>query len=307
MSAFPARPASSAPGDESDLGAAGVHVAPAPLENVYVFGHHGFVQTVPKPPSTWTCRPAAVVLISADQHPMEVELKDGRVVAGRVIAVSSMIDRRLLHPGRPLLSFNVQPLHGGFPAFRALNPPGVVALCPEPFHPLADTLASAYAGSLGVDEMEQVFERVVALVGEQLPPIGMPDSRLAAVLAHLHEHPRAPATELGRAIGRSADWVSRTFSSDMGLSLRDYMSWLKQRDSFNILFSRRSITAVALDAGFVSASQLASAYQRWYGRTPSASRDPGKVRIFVSGLPERQAAKPAFSNGLGDAFPERPD
>lgn len=264
----------------------------ASLENIYGLGHHGFVQTVPNPPATWTCRPAAVVLISADQHAMELELKDGRVVAGHVIAVSSMIDRRLLNPDQPVLSFNVQPLHGSFPAFRAINPPGAVALNPEPFHPLADSLASAYAGTLGLDQMEQVFETVVALVNKQLPPIRTPDSRLAAVLLHLQQHPRASAAELGRAIGRSADWVSRTFSSDMGLSLRDYMSWLKQRDSFNILFSRRSITAVALDAGFVSASQLATAYQRWYGRTPSASRDPCRVRVFMSGLSEKDAARP---------------
>lgn len=272
-------PASTAPDPSS---------SEALLENIYVLGHHGFVQTVPRPPSTWTRRPAAVLLVSPGPRPMDLELRDGRVVTGRVIAVASMVERRLLNQAPPLLSFNVQPLHRAFSQFRALDPPGAMALPPEPFVSFGEAIASAYRGALGIREVEAIFKEVLSLVRDELPPIGTPDPRLRAVLAHLNEHPEASAAELAAVAGCSAAWLARRFSSDMGISLRDYVGWLKQRAVFAALFSRRSITELALDAGFAGASQLASAYQRWYGRTPSASRDPGKVRVF---LPEGPGAR----------------
>jgi AraC family transcriptional regulator of arabinose operon len=276
---------------EDPTSTVGTHASVAPssspsssealLENIYVLGHHGFVQTVPRPPSTWTRRPAAVLLVSPGPRTMDVELQDGRVVTGRVIAVASMVARRLVNRAPPLLSFNVQPLHRAFPQFRALNPPGAMALPPDPFRPFSEDFVSAYRGEVGVRDVEAVFKDLLTLVHEQLPPIGTPDPRLSAVLARLHEQPEATATELAALVGCSADWLSRRFSADMGISLRDYVGWLKQRSVFAALFTRRSITELALDAGFAGASQLSSAYQRWYGRTPSASRDPGKVRVFL--------------------------
>lgn len=279
------------PTAEDPTAHAGTHTSSSPspspsstealLENIYVLGHHGFVQTVPSPPSTWTRRPAAVLLVSPGPHMMDVELQDGRVVTGRVIAVASMVARRLVNRAPPLLSFNVQPLHRAFPQFRALNPPGAMALPPEPFHPFSEDFVSAYRGAIGVRDVEALFKELLTLVREQLPPIGTPDPRLSVVLARLNEHPEATSAELAALVGCSADWLSRRFSADMGISLRDYVGWLKQRSVFAALFTHRSITELALDAGFAGASQLSSAYQRWYGRTPSASRDPGKVRVVL--------------------------
>jgi AraC family transcriptional regulator, arabinose operon regulatory protein len=40
---------------------------------------------------------------------------------------------------------------------------------------------------------------------------------------------------------------------------------------------------VALQAGFADSPQFSRTFQRWYGQSPSFSRDPKSVRVFIHG------------------------
>jgi AraC family transcriptional regulator, arabinose operon regulatory protein len=74
--------------------------------------------------------------------------------------------------------------------------------------------------------------------------------------------------------------MSRLFQQAMGMSHRDYMSWRKHRRAMEMLYSRRSLTELAHEAGYADSPQFTRAYQRWYGLAPSASRDPQRVRVI---------------------------
>ena len=82
--------------------------------------------------------------------------------------------------------------------------------------------------------------------------------------------------------------MARLFSSAVGMSLRDYQGWLKQRRTLELLCSSRSLTEVALAAGFSDSPQFSRSFQRWYGQSPSFSRDPKQVHV-VAAHPARPA------------------
>jgi AraC-like DNA-binding protein len=250
-------------------------------EHVYVLGYHGFVHTVPDAPNAWTTRPAAVLLLSAEHRAFELELEDGTVLVGSAMAVAPLVTRRLHAPQTQLLSFNMQPVHRRYPEFRGLTRPGAMTLSRQAYLGLEDELQQMCRGEADLKCATRVFREAMQLTCEQLPPTHPPDPRILSLVSTLHANPSASVDALGEQIGRSANWVSRQFSAAMGISLRDYQAWLKQRRFFDTFFTERSLTDVAFASGFADSSQFSRTFQRWYGRSPSAGRNPRNVHVVV--------------------------
>ena len=93
----------------------------------------------------------------------------------------------------------------------------------------------------------------------------------------LSEHWREPwsLADLSRAAGLSVYHLCRAFRQVTGRTIHQYREALRLRESLDALQREtRSITDIALDAGFSSHSHFTAAFRREFGRTPSQVRAP---------------------------------
>ncbi len=252
-------------------------------DNSYVLGYHGFVYTTARSVSGQTIRQPAVLLITADLTPFEIGLRGGETLTGNAFAVAPQVARSLQAENCKLLSFNVLPSHPSFHAFRAIPRPGLMALARHLYSHLDDALLRLFEARSGIDEAESVFAQMIDTTREQLPPSSPPDVRALEMIRMLDENPHLSVDDLAVELGRSVGWMSRMFSAAVGMSLRDYQAWLKQRRVYDLLYTQRSLTHVALASGFGDSPQFSRTFQRWYGQTPSFSRNPKHVQVFVHG------------------------
>lgn len=253
------------------------------LDNSYVLGHHGFIYTSGSLTTTMTLRHPAVLLLSVDGRPFKTALPDGRVLSCAALMVPPRVERSLDATGVPIVSLNIMPAHASYHVFRAMQQGGVRELDRHLFNTLNDELDALLHGRATIIEAELSFSRAVAEVQRVLPPAPAPDPRALPLIRMLDAHPELSLDALARKLGYSHQVMSRLFSSAVGMSMRDYQNWLKQRRVYDVLYTRRSITQVAYLAGFADSPQFTRTFQRWYGQTPSNARDPKHVRVFIHG------------------------
>lgn len=254
-----------------------------PKDNAYVLGFHGFVYTTAHSVSGITVRQPAVMLITANRAPFELTLRDGQVFTGNAMVVAPLVARSLRADQGQLLSFNVLPSCPNFHAFRAIPRPGVMMLTRHAYDALDDAFVRLFEADSNLEEAQQVFDAMVAITREQLPPSSPPDPRALEMIRLLDDNPHMSVDDLAEQLGRSPAWMSRMFSAAVGMSLRDYQSWLKQRRVYDLLYTPRSLTDVALASGFGDSPQFSRTFLRWYGQSPSQSRNPKLVRVFAPG------------------------
>lgn len=261
----------------------GLHHAATARDCSYVLGYHGFIYTGLNLSSGQTVRHSAVLLLSVDYSSFQLSVRGGKSVSARAMAVPPLVARSLAADGVPLLSFNIMPSHRAFHIFCAMHHSGVVTLDRHAFNQLDAALNAVFKGEAAFERAEEVFEMAVLEATRQLPPAPPPDPKARQLIHMLDENPTLSLDELARQFGRSSAAMSRLFSQAVGMSLRDYQSWLRQRRMYDLLYTQRSLTDVAYDLGFADSPQFSRAFSRWYGRSPSFSRDPKLVRTIMRG------------------------
>jgi len=93
--------------------------------------------------------------------------------------------------------------------------------------------------------------------------------------------------ELGRKLGQSPFHLARIFRQETGYSLHEYRQQLRLRLGLERLRdSAGSLTALALDLGFVSHSHFTTAFRREFGLPPSAVGNLRETRRIL------EAARP---------------
>ena len=269
------------------------------LDNSYVLGHHGFIYTSGSLVTTMTLRHPAVLLLSVTGRPFKTTLPDGRELSSTALMVPPRVERSLDATGVPIISLNVMPAHASYHVFRAMQNGGVRELDRHLFNPLNDELDALLHGRANIVEAELTFSRAVAEMQRVLPPAPAPDPRALPLIRMLDAHPDLSLDALARKLGYSHQVMSRLFSSAVGMSMRDYQNWLKQRRVYDVLYTRRSITQVAYLAGFADSPQFTRTFQRWYGQTPSTARDPKHVRVFIHGGSNQRPAAPSAPQDAG--------
>jgi|SRR5579862_4991728 len=89
--------------------------------------------------------------------------------------------------------------------------------------------------------------------------------------------------QIASEVGMSPYHVCRLFSRVTGIRLRRYRLRLLLRVALlNVLDSSRSLTAIALDAGFSSHSHFTNSFRHEFGTTPSALRSAHPARVATS-------------------------
>lgn len=249
------------------------------LDNSYVLGMQGFIYTTSRTCSSFVARHCAVVLISVDGSLFDVNLTKGPPMRGNVAVVAPLVERQLMTPRGGVVSINVNPTHPLFRHFVSASAPSVVTLQREQFTAWDDALVALHSGAMDVAAAQAVFEELVHAVCALLPAPGPRPAQLTPMLEFLYANPEASVDELATHLGVAPRRMTQLFRSAMGMTFRDYKTWLKQRRVMEIFYSRRSLTSVAHAAGFTDSPQFARAFQRWFGQSPSFSRDPNHVRV----------------------------
>ena len=256
-------------------------------DNAYVLGDHGFIYTAQHAVSAETVRHPGVLLLSADRAPFEITLRDGRCFRTTALAIGPRVARRLKAEDTALISINILPSSHWFHVLRPLRDhDGVVMLDREAFTHLDTDLWQLHRGDGNLGLAHRVFDEAMAEVRRQLPARPEPHPDVLEMVRQLDTSPHLSIEELAAALGRTSQWVSRTFSTELDMSMRDYQNWLKQRREIDLLYTRRSLTQVALESGFGDSPQFSRTFLRWYGRSPSYSRNPHHVRVFIEREPD---------------------
>ncbi|PWV59779.1 AraC family transcriptional regulator [Plasticicumulans acidivorans] len=102
------------------------------------------------------------------------------------------------------------------------------------------------------------------------------DARLATICQALQAQPEQRRTleDWAAGAGVSARTLARLFRAETGLSFRDWRLRLRLLLALPALERGRSVTAVALDAGYESVSAFIAAFRREFGATPRALFSP---------------------------------
>lgn len=85
------------------------------------------------------------------------------------------------------------------------------------------------------------------------------------------------ATELAALCKLSMRQFSRAFRASRGCSISDYLAQLKTETAKRLLFTKRSITQIAIQLGYSSQSSFSLAFRRSTGTTPGQFRKQTSV------------------------------
>jgi AraC family transcriptional regulator len=162
-------------------------------------------------------------------------------------------------------------------------------------HLLARHLDSEAPDRLLVEETAQrIAHSVLSEVGEACVPRRAPTKERHRQLAEEAKEALAASLkgptgleELGRRLGQSPFHLARVFRQETGYSLHEYRQQLRLRLGLERLHdSTGSLTALALELGFVSHSHFTTAFRREFGLPPSAVRNGREARRIL------EAARP---------------
>jgi AraC-like DNA-binding protein len=103
-----------------------------------------------------------------------------------------------------------------------------------------------------------------------------PGFEFAPVLAYLRDHYHEPVTnrQLARLVHMSVRTFERKFLSRFHLTPQRYLKKLRLRmASRALVYTRQSLTEVAIGCGFSDQSHFTREFRRYFGRTPREYRD----------------------------------
>ncbi|OGI66804.1 MAG: hypothetical protein A2W18_01680 [Candidatus Muproteobacteria bacterium RBG_16_60_9] len=180
-----------------------------------------------------------------------------------------MVERTLHAENVPTIHVGISPNHRSYRRFRAIARPGCLAIERSAYQEQNAALEEAYHGQLSVEDATRLFEAIVSVSVSFLPNARRADSRIEHALEMLQENPSYPLKDLACAVGLSYDRMSYLFAETIGLPLRSYLLWQKLHKVASLLGCGKTLTEIALAAGFTDSAHLSNTYQKTYGITPS--------------------------------------
>lgn len=245
---------------------------------VYHIPRSGQVYTTPFMSGEVSLRFYCVVAVSARGAPFKLGVKD-RIDHMEAVALKAMVDRGVYAKKNVrLVSCQIDPRYPLYRSFLAIPAPGLLPLNRDAFASLENSLEAAYRGQLTIEEATALFNNVVQIATQSLPPPPPLDKRVGQVMKMLRENSNVALADLAKAVGLSNDRLSHLFVKSMGLPLKSYQLWQKLHSAVNLLPSGRSLTQIAEVAGFTDSAHLSKTFQQVYGAPPSYFLDTSKVR-----------------------------
>ena len=225
-------------------------------------------------------RHSAVVYVALTADAFEVQTATARVVTGAVF-IGPGVRKRIRAKG-PVASLDITPTHRAFPRFaRAGATPQ--AWPRVHFAAVQPALADFRSGDLDMAAADRLYEQVLGLAADRLPPIGPLDPRIRDVLRLLHTQRGRPTQDLAAAVNLSKDWLAHLFQREMGLPLRRYEQALKIQAAAAYLKRGVSLTEVAAIAGFSDSAHFSKLWKQHYGFAPHRSFSGDE--LFIDPMP----------------------
>lgn len=252
--------------------------------------HDGFLFAGRGLSSRRTARHPIALLLTTAQEPFEVDTGRRRIRC-RAAVVGSLVARRLEAEGMPLVSANIQPEHALFCALNKEVGPTIRPLDWSVFEHLAPQLARAVHSELTLADARALFDALVASLARQLAVDASEraDAQAMHLRALVQRNPDITLAELARELGLSYSRASALFTRTVGLSMRSYRLWRKAARAWAAMGSGRTLTEIAVGAGFCDSAHFSRQWQQWFGVAPSAVCSRRVVRVRYQ-APLRSAA-----------------
>ncbi len=198
-----------------------------------------------------------------------------------VALIAPNVNRQTDTEGRPVVDLLIDPDDD---AYRYLHPllggQLVVALESARLGTVRERFADIFRGHLDCRSAAQfVTDTLHALCPEPLPALPW-DARVTQATRYLRRRVpgNAPtAAEVAEHVGLSESRFGHLFSEQLGLPLRQYLLWLRLRQAARLWAQGKSLSEVALGAGFYDHAHFTRTLRRMTDYAPSMLKDPRSV------------------------------
>jgi AraC family transcriptional regulator of arabinose operon len=225
-----------------------------------------------------TFRFYVLVLVCADGGEVTVTSSKGSVTAQAIVARPST-EWHIETEGTQLVTLLVNPLHPLFPRFRKITAPGAMAMPLEPYLSQQEAMKAAYRGELDVPGALALFEEMVRISAEMLPPRRERPLRWQTELDAWLIDPSDSLDVLADKVGVSSDRMSTLFQDAVGLPMRSYLLWRKTHRIAELFSEGLSLTEIAHAAGFTDSAHMCHMFQDVFGAPPTHFLRNDLVRV----------------------------
>lgn len=247
-----------------------------------------FVFTSPRFEGEESCRPAIVIVIGTDGV-IELRTSSGRYT-GRAFLIGANIERSLKAAGSGHYSLNLDPSSAYCRALRRRTEGGGVLDLSDRLD--ADALAAARASVTELQGCAEVYRASQKILLSLVPDLigAQPmDARVDVVASWLWAQVpnRVDLTFLANLCGLSKSRLAHLFTDEMGISIRQYLLWVKMRLAAEMFVGKYSLAHVAHEIGFSDSAHLSRTFTRYFALTPSYLANDKLVRMQVCGASKR--------------------
>jgi AraC-like DNA-binding protein len=221
------------------------------------------------------------IAFTRDGSDLTIHTEDAHAMTGNALAVCARTVR-FLDCHSDLILIAVNPLHRNFRAFTRIASPHAIAMDRRSFAQFEPALHHALDGSLTHEAALALFDGVQQAAHSYLPAVPKLDERTQILVQTLWSNPRCSVTDLAQHLGLSYHRTSHYFAEAVGIPMRTYQLWQKLFRAGGPLLAGASLTEAAQAAGFVDSSHYSSAFQKAYGRAPSAMFRNPRVSIYAT-------------------------
>lgn len=156
----------------------------------------------------------------------------------------------------------------------AVGGPGgpIQAMAPAAVRAIRAETAAVPPGEVGPEAARRLCVKILAQLGVRVERVGAPDDRIRRALLAIRADPtrRWRVAEVAAAARLSSRRFREAFSSQVGMSCRQYLLWTRLYSALRELAGGASLTEAALAAGFADAAHLTRTFRRMVGIVPSA-------------------------------------
>ena len=253
---------------------------------------HGVIHTSPWIITKSTSSSMALILLTAQRQPFEVTVGD-RTHVSTAVAFRPMQEGGVRAEDCPLVTILVHPTHPEYRRFCAISEMGCQPLDRDAFNVADELLWSAYQGQLGISGAQQLLEMIVGVTVRYLPRIRSRDVRCQRLLQMLQENPYCQLSELAEALHVAPARMPHLFTRAVGLPWRSFQLWQKVRAVGVEMGSRRTLTEIAIEAGFSDSAHLSKTWHQFFGAAPSKFFNHRHVQVHYGLCSEPLVVKPS--------------
>ena len=128
------------------------------------------------------------------------------------------------------------------------------------------------------------FERTVDILARRAPGPLSRDPRVEQVRTLLMRNMEQPPKVewLARMAALSVSRLQHLFKQELGLSLSQYLLWLRVSRAVHLLERGMSLTEAAISAGFADSAHFSRTFRRMFGLRPSSVlKDSSSVQVII--------------------------